>query len=101
MMLLLASCASYTPEARHEAFKTMYGDRQVGISRNDLVHSWLARYPDNILSEKKLPNGNIEIEYRPVSYRSGCKVFYEVDSKSDIVVRWWYEGGVKECRWNP
>jgi hypothetical protein len=87
----------YSVEGRHEAFKTMYG-RQVGSNADDPERSWLARYPQNILGRQELSNGNIEIEFRTNSGPK-CRVFYEVDAETHIVVSWRFEGNAQDCRW--
>jgi len=98
----IAGCWAFTTDyssaGRHQAFKEMYS-RQVGLSVDNATHSWLARYPDSVVGKLSLPSGNIEVEYIPQSWRNGCRVFFEVDEKTRIVIGWRFEGDEKACTW--
>lgn len=97
---LLAGCGigvSYSTEDRHEAFKVMYS-RQVGLNADDPDRSWLARYPEDIIDKRVLPNGNTEVEFAPTHWPH-CRVFYEVDPETRIIVGWRFEGSKQDCRW--
>lgn len=59
----------------------------------------MARYPQDIIGQRLLPNGNAEVEFR--TRNKECKVFYEVEPKNKIITAWRFEGGVKECQWVP
>ncbi len=96
----ITACASYSLEARHEAFKTMYGS-QVGLKADDPDNSWLARYPQNVIARHRLPNGNIEIEYRARTAVRGCRVFYELQANSRVIVGWRFKGSEEDCTWVP
>lgn len=94
--ILLAGCwigVDFSTKARHESFKTYY-DGQVGKSADDPSTN-IARYPQNIMSRRVLPNGNTEIKYR-APYRT-CRVFYEIDNESRIIVDWRYVGREQDC----
>lgn len=90
--LPIVGCASYSPEARHEGFKNLYG-YQVGKKVED---SWLARYPESVVGSRVLPNGHTEIEFRPTTIRpGGCRVFY--DTEAGVIVGWRFEGSEEDC----
>lgn len=98
--VLLAGCGigvGYSTEDRHEAFKTMYG-RQVGLNSDDRDRSWLARYPEDIVGRRVLPNENIEVEFRTTS-GPRCRVFYEIDPETRIIINWRFEGSEQDCTW--
>ena len=99
LVLSITACVSYSQNARHEAFVTMYG-RQVGLNADDLERSWLARYPKDIVASRNLSNGNTEIEVR-TSSGSRCRVFYEVEPESRTIVRWRFDGSKVDCTWVP
>lgn len=46
------------------------------------------------LSTRVLPNGNVERGYQ---YRGTCKYFFELDSITNVVVNWRYEGLRQDC----
>lgn len=101
MALLMSGCASWA-DWPHENFKHNYGG-QVG-KRVDDPSTSIARYPQKIVTEQMLPNGNKEIEllHAVSSIRDAkCVVFYEVDSKTNVIVAWRFKGDEKICSWSP
>ena len=98
---LLSACASWS-EWPHENFKHYYAE-QVG-KRIDDPSASIARYPEDIVARRVLPNGNTEFELlKAVSQidDAKCLVFYEVDSKTNVIVAWRYEGNERVCYWAP
>jgi len=99
--LLASGCASWA-EWPHENFEHNYGG-QVGKRADDPFTS-IARYPQKIVAERFLPNGNKEIELLHAGSRVDgrkCVVFYEVDQKTNVIVSWRFEGDEKMCAWSP
>jgi hypothetical protein len=47
------------------------------------------------LSTRTLPNGNVERGYQ---YRDKCKYFFELNSITNVVVSWRYEGLIEDCK---
>lgn len=47
------------------------------------------------LSTRTLPNGNVERGYQ---YRGTCKYFFELNSITNVVVSWRYEGLRENCK---
>ncbi len=93
MLFSLPSCSSVTP---HENFKS-HMQFNVG-KRADDPSSYLSRYPQRIAGSRTLANGNIETEYR----RSDtCRVFFEIDDKTRIIVGWRFEGSERDCEIVP
>jgi hypothetical protein len=53
------------------------------------------------VSVKTLTNGNMEYQYRHTRFHE-CIDIYEVDPKTDIVVRYGFiQGPKKDCKWYP
>ncbi|MGY0651178.1 hypothetical protein ACW7GZ_04790 [Luteimonas sp. A537] len=99
--LLISGCASWA-EWPHENFKHNYGG-QVGKRADDPSTS-IARYPEDIVAKRSLPNGNVEFELLKVVSQirdAKCLVFYEVDSTTNVIVAWRFEGDEKICVWTP
>lgn len=100
-IVLLSACASWE-EWPHENFKHYYAG-QVG-KRVDDPSTSIARYPEDIVARRVLPNGNTEFELlKAVSQidDAKCLVFYEVDSKTNVIVAWRYEGDDQVCVLGP
>jgi len=94
LALPILGCTSYTPEARHKGFKNLYGF-QVGKKIED---SWLMRYPESVIGSRTLPNGHTETEFQPSTIGSGgCRVFYEIDPVTNVIVNWRFEGTEQDC----
>jgi hypothetical protein len=101
VVILTSGCFSWQ-KWPHENFIYNYS-RQVG-KRADDPFSIIVRYSKDITSERIVSNGNREIEYihsSPYKNHSGCKVFFEIDSNTNIIVAWRYEGDNESCSWNP
>jgi len=100
-LFILEGCLigiDYSAAGKHQSFKNMYG-RQLGLDSTNADLSWIARYPESVINREILSNGNIELEYRAMSFRDGCRVFYEIDSVSKIVTTWRFEGDEHSCWW--
>jgi hypothetical protein len=88
----LASCASFGPDICHNNFKSLHR-KNIGKSTND-ESNWFKRYRHRFEEFQTLPNGNIE--YVIKGLRS-CRSFYEVDTQSQTVVAWRFDGAQKDC----
>jgi hypothetical protein len=86
---LLPACATPSP---HENFKSILG-ADVGKSADDPTSS-VARYPQLLIGRRILSNGAIENEYR---WRGACHYFFEINPKTNIIVRWRYQGNDGDC----
>lgn len=88
LTLFLASCG-LDP---HDNFKWL-NQRNVGttIDKPALGES---TNPRGLLESKRLPNGNIENKYKR---RGTCRVFYEFDPDTRIIVSWRFEGKTSDC----
>lgn len=93
MLISVSSCSSMTP---HENFKSLMS-HNVGssIDMPRVAGSARAEY---LLGSKILPNGNIENQYRG---RGTCRVFFEFDPITSIIVNWRFEGGERDCEIVP
>lgn len=81
----------------HQNFMEIY-DHQVGKTIDD-PSSYIARYPQEIVGSRDLPNGNKEIEF--LRSASECRVFFEVDPHTRKIVGWRYEGSDETCSIPP
>jgi len=88
----IIGCACCSVEARHNNFKEHH-QSQVGKKATD-PSSYVARYPQTLIRAIKLPNGNIEFEYKRLR---SCRYFYEIDSKTNIIISWRFEGETRDC----
>ena len=89
LFLALSSCSAVTP---HENFVSIMRS-QIGKSADD-PNSYTGAYHRYRILEKRLENGNIEEEYKR---GQRCRHFFEIDTKSRIIVGWRYEGAEKDC----
>lgn len=99
--LFISGCLSWA-DWPHENFKQNYGG-QVGKRADDPSTS-IARYPEDIVAKRVLPNGNFELELlKAVSQvrDAKCVVFYEVDQATNVIVGWRFEGDERICVWTP
>ena len=94
--VLLASLLSVTmlscviPLDRHGAFIS-HRNNEVGRKIEEVKSSLSVKsYTDG----RFLPNGNLEYGFRA---RGTCRVYYEVDPKTRIIVNWRWEGLQKHC----
>jgi hypothetical protein len=87
----------YSPQGRHEAFKSVYG-AEVGKNSEDPKTSLLARYPQLVVARRPLTSNSTEVEFR-ASRDHSCRVFYDVSSQTHIVLSWRFEGSEKDCTW--
>ena len=95
-LVLLNSACSIGAQWPYNNFNKIYS-HQVGKS---LDASSL--YERRKIGSRTLPSGNIETEYLHGKGRRGiCRVFYEIDPKTRIIVGWRYEGDEKACAISP
>ncbi|MFY8014263.1 MAG: hypothetical protein ACOVN3_02365 [Limnohabitans sp.] len=92
-MLLFAcigfvGCSSITP---HENFISQM-NAAIGKPFNSSRMTWGGEKYH--LSTRTLPNGNVERGYQ---FRGTCKYFFELDSTTNMVYGWRYEGLKKDC----
>jgi hypothetical protein len=50
-----------------------------------------------LVNSKELPNGNVEKKYKWTMGKYSCIDIYEIDPKSEIVVRTGFEGADEDC----
>ena len=106
MALTLALCsvttACFPTMSGHEAFLARY-ESYVGKPLKLFRDQFNYRNGYAPLTEKRLSNGNYEIEIDNALPRSQCKIFYEYNPRRSIVVAWRYIGGdhFNECYVNP
>lgn len=93
LMLMSSACSSVTP---HENFQMILGQ---SVGKNiDAPPRITNAYADRLLSSRVLQTGNLENEYQ---WYGACRYFYEIDSKTRIIVGWHFEGSERDCRINP
>lgn len=90
LMIPLSSCHSFvTP---HENFKSLMA-HNIGssIDKPNVAGSTQLQY---LLKSRSLPNGNVENKYRG---RGSCRIFFEFDPKTRIIINWHFEGSEQDC----
>jgi hypothetical protein len=90
---LLSCVASVTP---HENFKSLMSHNVGSALDNPNVVG--STNPAYLMESKLLPNGNIENKYRG---RDTCRIFFEFNPKTRIIVGWRYEGSDRDCVISP
>lgn len=95
-MLQLLGCLSYSLEAQHENFKRQFRNDVGKKSSNSNTN--ISRYPQLIIDSRKLSGGNIEKKLR---WHGSCRVFYEIDPETKIILNWRFEGSKKDCTIAP
>ena len=101
IVAIIPGCTSWE-KMPYENFKQNY-EGQIGRNVDDPSTS-IARYPQKIIAERELKNGNKEIEllHAVSSIRDArCVVLYEIDAKTNVIVAWRYEGDEEICYWAP
>jgi hypothetical protein len=93
---LISACTSTTP---HQNFKN-HMQHDIGRNADDRWVS-IKRYSKHVIGKNQLPNGNIEVKYGLGGIGSKCLIYFEVDSKTNIIVNWHFEGDEKACAINP
>jgi hypothetical protein len=90
LILLVAGCMSSL--SAHQNFLLLM-DHNIGSSIDSprLAGSALEKY---LIESKQLPNGNTENEYLE---RRSCRIFFEFDSDTRIIVAWRYRGDPADC----
>ena len=83
------SCNVPTP---HENFRHIM-QVDIGKRMQDSTTN-ISRYSDQIYKRNTLSNGNIEIG---LNHIGNCKVFFQVDHRTSIILDWRYEGSQKDC----
>ena len=94
MSVCLASCGYMLRP--HDNFKHIM-QAQVGKKRYD-QSLLLVRYPEDVVGRIFLLNGNIEDEFK---LNNDCRVFFEIDNITRIVISWRYEEHNNRCRIIP
>ena len=87
----LASCAVSFGDPHEKYKELMSGNVGRPIEK---LRIWFGKPPEMLVASRRLPNGNIENEYR---YIRSCRTFFEFDPKSRIVVNWRLEGPKTDC----
>lgn len=86
-IFFLGSCGNLS---LHENFKAHMSDA-VGkhiIDGNTWAHK------ERLVSSQLLESGSREYKYR---FRNGCFYFFEVDTVTDLIVDWRFEGSESDC----
>lgn len=99
LVLPLTGCSTkYSAQRAHNNFKN-YLHAFVGSN----IDTTNMKKRDQLLSTKKLPNGNIEYHYWFRSYplEPKCIQIFEVDPASRIIVRADFEGSEYSCSITP
>lgn len=91
--IVCMGCSVLSP---HENFKSILHSN-VGRSLDEIPPTQFPHEKD-IISTKKLPNGNIENRYK---YRVSCVYIYEIDPKTRRIVGASFEGKETDCVINP
>jgi hypothetical protein len=89
---LLVACASVTP---HQNF-VAHMEGNIGKRIDDPSAMWVM--PQHLLGTSNLANGDVEYVYR---FQGSCRYFFEVDPKSNVMVKWRYEGSDRDCAIMP
>ena len=92
---VISFCASVTACASGRGHENLVDRMQseVGLSVND-PSAYRNYYHNRYVTEIKLPDGNIEEEYRSVK---NCRVFFTLNSDRGEIVAWRYEGSDEDC----
>jgi hypothetical protein len=91
---LLAACADHP--SPHENFVNMLNSK-VGKKWTDL-RPYMYPSDKDLISSTELPNGNIENRYMEgLGSKRPCIHVYEIDPKTQIIVRADYEGRDEDC----
>lgn len=99
-VVVVLGCTTVTP---HENFVNML-NRQVGEN-----WTWLRthhQFPaeETLINSRELPNGNVEKKYKNTwgfGRKRTCISIYEIDPKTEIIVRVGFEGTEEDCVINP
>ncbi|WP_330925828.1 hypothetical protein [Candidatus Sororendozoicomonas aggregata] len=94
VIAVLANCSCGYFSSPHEIFKS-HMSTTIGKHISD-PHTW-AR-PDRFISARVLKGGNIENKYK---LQKSCFYFFEEDKSTGIIVKWRFEGEVKDCVISP
>lgn len=87
---VLVACSGLTPQENFKSFR----QQNVGKSIDDPT-SEVALYPQLLVGKKMLPSGNWEYEYQ---WYGACRYYYEIDSKTRLIVGWRSEGSEHDCQ---
>ena len=88
-IILIQSCSASSP---HDNFKN-HMQMHIGGKVTDPA-SYLSRYSERIEGRYLLTNGNTEVGF---IQNENCKVFFEVDSKTNIIIDWRFDGEKIDC----
>ena len=89
LLIVSSACSALTP---HQNFK-MHMENKIGMSI-DAPPAKTGIDPADLVSTRALPNGNFENGYQ---YGKTCRYFFEVNSKTRVVVAWRFEGSEEDC----
>ena len=95
LIAILASC-SCSAVSPHDNFKN-HMEYHVG-KKIDSPSSYVARYPQWVGGKTELRNGNVEVEFLQ---GKTCRVFFEVDKTTNVIIGWRFEGSKKDCQIVP
>jgi len=87
------SCSAVSP---HDNFKN-HMEYHIGKKINS-PSSYVARYPQWVGSRIELSNGNEEVEFLQ---GKSCRVFFEVDRTTNVIIGWRFNGSEKDCQIVP
>jgi hypothetical protein len=90
----LLACAS---ESAQQNFKDWL-QQQLGKSVDD-PDAYINRYPENRITTRNLPNGNLELKYKG-GHLLRCTVYFEIDKSSRTIISEHYEGTGQNCSIN-
>lgn len=88
-ILTSCSCSVVSP---HDNFKK-HMEYHLG-KKIDSPSSYVARYPQWVGGKTELRNGNEEVEFLQGKF---CRVFFEVDKTTNVIIGWRFEGIDKDC----
>ena len=95
LFFALTACA---PGRAHENFIDIM-QHDVG-KRIDDPYLTRTQYPDRRVASRALPDGNTEEEFK-AGEGLKCRVFFEIDNKTQKIVGWRYEGSDDICAIRP
>jgi len=94
VLLPVAVQSCIFPGDPHDAFKS-HMQYNLGRDIRNPSTNWVRE--ENLVQSRKLPNGNIENEYR---WRGSCRYFFEVEAVTRIIVNWRLQGE-QDCELSP
>lgn len=83
----------------HENFREVYGGK-VGKSIDD-PSLLVGNYPKREVGSRTLSNGNLEKGFDMENPWGHCRIYYEVNPQSRIIIAWRFEGSDEACAVPP